>query len=352
MSEESVIKLSEKESLAKNFILFFLVIEAFLLFIFFHYEKIEKEHLRENIFLEMKNYSFLFDNDRFDIDIVGAEKNKKPYELYFDNNSLYILVPMPASPENMLKIYYPRQHYTRQIDSLHRTILLQFLFLTLIALLISLIFSFYALSPIRRSLELLETFIKDIIHDLNTPITSILINLKMMDAGNEEVESIARSTRTISMLHNNLNAYLEQARQTNGKFTLKEAVEEQVDFFAPMYDYLQWEVALDKTVLETDKNAFSRILYNLLSNACKYNTPDGFISIRSENGRLLISNRSYGIEKPSKVFERFYKESERGLGIGLHIVEVLCKQLNIKKRLTIEEHIVTVTLDLKQVTLD
>jgi len=97
MFEESAIKLSEKESLIKSFLLFFLVIEAFLTFIFYQYEKIEEEHLRENLFLEMKNYSFFFDDTRFDIDIVPHSKEKKPYELYMDKHSLYILVPMPTA---------------------------------------------------------------------------------------------------------------------------------------------------------------------------------------------------------------------------------------------------------------
>jgi signal transduction histidine kinase len=352
MCEEWVIKLSEKESLLKSFILFFIVIEAFLLFIFYQYEKIEEEHLKENIFLEMKNYSFFFDDERFDIDIVEKQKNKKPYELYLDKDSLYILVPMPSSPTDMLKIYYPKQKYMQHLDALRKTILFQFLLLTFIALVISLLFSFYTLSPMRRSLKLLETFIKDIIHDLNTPITSILINLKMMDAQNEEVESITRSTKTISMLHNNLNAYLEETKHENEKFKLQEVVNEQVSFFAPMYDYLQWNIDIEDLILKTDKHAFSRILYNLLSNACKYNTPEGFITVKTEKNTLTLSNQSYGIKQPSKVFDRFYKESDRGLGIGLHIVEVLCKQLNIEKTLTVKENIVKVTLHLEQVTLD
>jgi len=338
--------------LVKSFILFFIIIETFLIFIFYQYEKIEEEHLRENLFLEMKNYSFFFKDKRFDIDIVQAKKNKNPYELYQDQDSLYILVPMPASPEDMLKIYYPKQAYVKHLKHLQNTILFQFLFLTFIALVISILFSFYTLSPMRKSLQLLETFIKDIIHDLNTPITSILINLKMMDAKNEEVESITRSTKTISMLHNNLNAYLTQTKHENEKFTLKEAVKEQVDFFAPMYDYLEWEIDIENLILKTDKNAFSRIFYNLLSNACKYNTPDGFIKIHTKGTILIIENKSYGIKYPDKIFNRFYKESERGLGIGLHIVKKLCEQLNIKKTLQVKDNIIIISLHLEQVTLN
>jgi two-component system OmpR family sensor kinase len=352
MYEELAIKLSEKESLIKSFILFFLVIETFLIFIFYQYEKIEEEHLRENLFLELKNYSFFFDDNRFDMDIVPESKDKSPYELYMDNKSLYILVPMPTSPNDMLKVFYPKINFVRQLQTMRSHIFYQLLFLTLLAFIISLIFSFYALSPLRKSLTLLETFIKDIIHDLNTPISNILINLKMMDTTNEEVESISRSTKAISMLHNNLNAYLEQTKNESEKFKLKEIINEQVAFFAPMYDYLEWDIKVDGSILLTDRHTFTRIIYNLLSNACKYNTSNGFICIKTIGTTLHISNSSHGIKDPSKVFERFYKESERGLGIGLHIVKVLSEQLHIKTQLHVEKTTVELTLELSQVTLN
>ena len=323
-----------------------------MIFIFYQYDKIEEEHLRENLFLELKNYSFFFDDTRFDIDIVSNIDKKSPYELYTDEGSLYILVPIPSAPKDMLKVYYPKANFMKQLNTMRTHILYQLLFLTLLAFIISLIFSFYALSPLRRSLTLLETFIKDIIHDLNTPISNILINLKMMDAKNEEVESISRSTKAISMLHNNLNAYLEKTKNESEKFKLKEVINEQVAFFAPMYDYLQWEIEVDERILITDRHTFSRILYNLLSNACKYNTGKGFIRIETIGDTLHIRNSSHGIKEPSRVFERFYKESERGLGIGLHIVKALSEQLHIKTQLTVADKTVEVTLQLSEVTLN
>jgi signal transduction histidine kinase len=197
---------------------------------------------------------------------------------------------------------------------------------------------------------MMEIFIKDIIHDLNTPLTSILINLKMMDSSNEEVESIGRSAKTIAMLHQNLDAYLKERINESERFRLDEVINEQVSFFQPMYNYLTWEVDAAPLHIKSDKHAFTRIVYNLLSNACKYNTSDGFIKIFTEEEKLIISNSSYGIKDPSRVFERFYKESERGLGIGLHIVEKLTNQLKIRKEIQAEESTITFILDLSQVT--
>lgn len=326
------------------------MIELFLSFIFYHYYKIEEEHLKENLFLEMKNYSLFFEDERFDIDIIQKTNHHKLYELYEDKNALYILIPFPQSQDDLLKVFYPIQEYQNLLTDIKTSLLWQFLSLSLIAILISLLFSLYVLSPLRQSLKLLEIFIKDIIHDLNTPLTSILINLKMMDAKNEEVESITNSAKTISMLHHNLDAYLKEMAFEKEKFDLKVVIKEQVAFFAPMYDYLDWQIDVQTMIIKSDKNALARVVYNLLSNACKYNTSTGFIRIQTQNNILSISNSSYGIKKPSKIFERFYKESDRGLGIGLHIVEKLCTQLDIPKKLKVQNDIVTISLDLNKVT--
>jgi two-component system OmpR family sensor kinase len=293
----------------------------------------------------MKNYSFFFEDDRFDIDIIPQNNTDQFYELHFDKDTLYILVPLLEDKENVLKVFYPLESYKTLLQAIKQTILWQFLFLTLIAVVISLLFSFYTINPLRKSLMILEEFIKDIIHDLNTPITSILINLKMMDSKEEEVASIAQSAKAISMLHKNLDSYLKEMQFRNNRFSLKEVVDEQVAFFSSIYNYLEWEVEVKDVTLCSDKHAFSRIIYNLLSNACKYNASNGFVKISADEDHLSISNSSHGIHKPSKIFDRFYKESDRGLGIGLHIVDKFCKELGIEKKLEVDQNN-TVTIHL------
>ena len=317
-------------------------------FIFYHYYQIEEEHIRENLYLEMKNYSLSFKDKRFDIDIVPQKPNSRFYELIIGKDDLYILVPFPDNPNDLLKIYYPKSAYLQLLKSTQKNLLWQFLLLTFIAILISLLFSSYVLKPIRESLEMLEIFIKDIIHDLNTPLTSILISLKMINSKNEEIETINHNIKTIAMLHQNLDAYLKEQINRSERFRLDKLVSEQVAFFQSLYDYLDWDIEVDPLIIESDRNALGRVLYNLLSNGCKYNTAEGFIRIRSKETILTITNSSYGITFPDKVFERFYKENERGLGIGLHIVKKLCEQLEIPVVLKTEETTVHFHLDLSK----
>ena len=320
----------------------------------------------------MQNYSLGLDDVRFSKNTIPKKESKKLYTLYEDTHTLYILTPivntekkemmvMVITPSGSImlpyssdttevqKVSYPKVDYIQHIKHMQYRLFLQLLLFSLGAVIVSLLAAWYTLNPLRSSLHVLEDFIKDIIHDLNTPLTAILLNLKMMDKEDEEIQSIRTATQTIEMLHHNLDAYLREQKQHAEIFSIEEVIHRYVAFFTPMYDYLDWHVNITSLTLSTDKQAFERIVYNLLSNACKYNTSDGKIEISIEDTRLSIRNSSYGVNHPDRVFERFYKESERGLGIGLHIVDKLCKTLQIEKRFILERTDVIVVLECKSI---
>ena len=347
------------------------MILLFLLFIFYDNAQDETAHIRNNVLLEMKNYSLGADDGRFQTSTVKKEGKQKFYTLYEDKNSLYILTPishpdkqemvMIISPagtimvpyskrdEEVVKVWYPKVDYNERITQMQYQLLWQFGLFAFVAFIVSLLAAWYTLYPLRSSLRLLEDFIKDIIHDLNTPLSAIMLNLKMIEKKDEEIESIQTAAQTIEMLHHNLDAYLREQKQTEEIFDLKEMVDRYVGFFTPLYDDLLWSVDLNSLELKTDKQAFERIVYNLLSNACKYNINDGKVEISLHGTLLSIRNSSYGVNHPERVFERFYKESERGLGIGLHIVDKLCQSLKIDKTFILEGTYVIVTLECESI---
>jgi two-component system OmpR family sensor kinase len=346
---------------------------VFLFFIFYDKVQDETAYIRNNIFLEMKNYSLGSDDTHFHRERVRNSEKQKLYTLYEDEKRVYIFTPssepsqkemmMIMSPSGMImvphasesrdvmKIWYPKVDYIDRMKQMQMRIFWQYFLFVVIALIIALLAAWYTLRPLQSSLHLLEDFIKDIIHDLNTPLTSILLNLKMIETENEEIESIRTATQTIEMLHHNLDAYLREQKQPVETFDVKEVVDRYVAFFTPLYDYLTWEVDIENSLFSTDKQAFERVIYNLLSNACKYNISEGRIEIYLKGTRLSIRNSSYGVKNPQRVFERFYKESERGLGIGLHIVNKLCQTLEIEKKFMLEGTDVIVTLECKNIMI-
>jgi len=328
-------------------------------------------NIRNSLFLEMKNYSLGSEDARFHKETIEKTKVQKFYTLYEDLESLYVLAPIPDTTQKetvmivspmgnivvpyssqetkVYKIGYPQKAYQQKLKEMKIALFWQFVLFCVGAVVVSLLAAWYTLYPLRSSLHLLEDFIKDIIHDLNTPLSAIMLNLKMIETRDDEIESIQTAAQTIEMLHHNLDAYLREQKQSSQTFYLDDAIHRYVQFFTPLYDYLCWDVKVEHLELHTDKQAFERIIYNLLSNACKYNTSNGTIKISIEGSTLKIQNSSYGVSHPERVFERFYKESERGLGIGLHIVDKLCHTLQIEKSFRVEQTEVMVTLECEKI---
>ncbi len=327
----------EKESFFKSFLLFFIVIEILLGIIFYNDAKIQKEHLEENIFLKMKNYSYFFEGDEFDIDIID-KKNQLLYELKRDNKHLYILTNINNQENSILKITYPKIKYDNSLKLIYKNLLLHFFIFSLISFFISFLFAHYSLYPLQKSYLVLKEFMKDIVHDINTPISAMKLNISLIDDKTEEIDSISHSINTLEMLHKNLDNYTNEIAVNLQVCDIKEIVNEQYLFFSNLYEYIQWNINIQDDIILTDRYMLNRVIYNLLNNACKYNTSDGFINITYKNKKLIIENSSYGIKNINNVFNRFYKEGNRGLGIGLHIVSKLLKLLKVKYHMTIDKN--------------
>ena len=201
-----------------------------------------------------------------------------------------------------------------------------------ILLILSFGFAFYSLRPMREALYLLENFLKDIIHDLNTPSTSILLNSKLLRKRGdfEEIERIELSAKTISSLYKNLEFISQKGIEKNENISIEEVINSKIEVLQKLYPTIVFKKDIEDFYVKTNENAFERILDNLLTNACKYNKKNGIVHIYASNNKIIIKDTGIGIKNVGKVFDRYYKETDRGLGIGLSIVKKLCDALDIK----------------------
>ncbi len=83
-------------------------------------------------------------------------------------------------------------------------------------------------------------------------------------------------------------------------------------------------------VKTTNHELLMRILDNILSNAAKYNKVHGEVKVTISNETVTVEDTGKGIKDVDKVLQRYYKEQDRGIGLGLHIVNKLCNELNIR----------------------
>jgi signal transduction histidine kinase len=288
---------------------------------------------------------------QFDFDFSDYNQSKLN-ELYVDDGA-YAYFTIPTSEQYMLKFHYATQNLIKDLAKIRHDLWIKFILAVLLLLLLALFFTFYSLSPIRKALHLNDEFIRDILHDFNTPITSMVLNIKMFKEDykeNDFVHNISHSIDTISLLQNNLKSFLHHSPTQIQDVDVTLLTKERVAFIANIYPNIRFNVKEESTLkVQTHHELLTRILDNILSNAAKYNKPKGSITITITQKSIEITDTGKGIKNTHKVFERYYKEQDRGLGLGLPIVKKLTEQLHIHLSLYSKVNIgTTVTLDFSQ----
>ncbi len=200
------------------------------------------------------------------------------------------------------------------------------------------------LRPMRDSIMLLDRFIKDTTHELNTPLSAILANIEMMDTdvmvekNKKKLNRINIAAKTVSTLYRDLTYLtLEQEKQNeNIDIALKTVLENRVEYFEILAKSKNITFVLDlqHATIFMDKRKFIRVIDNLISNAIKYNKRGGEIEIVLRENSLTVSDTGIGIsvDKIPFMFDRYmrYNKSEGGFGIGLSIVKKIADEYNIQ----------------------
>lgn len=192
-------------------------------------------------------------------------------------------------------------------------------------------------------------FIGNISHELRTPMTSIAGFADGILDGTipkEEEEkyliSIRDETRRLSRLvRDMLDTAQQSARSASGAsrtvFDITElslqtllsfesrAVKKGLDVDPQLPD--------NNIMVRADKDAITRVIYNLLDNAVKFAAPDTCITLRiyKDNGKAFFSVKDCGETIPPEdlpyIFDRFHKSDRSrsldkdGVGLGLYLVK-------------------------------
>ncbi len=212
------------------------------------------------------------------------------------------------------------------------------------------------LRPMRESLYLLDRFIKDTTHELNTPVSAILMNIETIPRDElnaksaKKLQRIDIAARTISTIYNDLTyvALKNQIESKDEMVNLSVLIRERGEFFkvisAQKKIRCQMDLREDVSIM-IDKNKITRVIDNLISNAIKYNKKGGFVHIALEKNYFLIEDSGIGMEKKElrEIFERYsrFNKSEGGFGIGLSIVSAIADEYNLKIDVDSKRHIGT-----------
>ena len=284
--------------------------------------------------LELKQSHFEFEKEGYSYIFNPPQKLK--YELPEKKGDFYYKSFPKAKGKSFLTIVMKAKIVDDELENVkYFTIYLQIILIIVFAI-ISFILAKISLKPMQETISHLDRFIKDLIHDLNTPITSILLNVKMLKKAVDikdmrKLERIENSTINISSLYENLNILLEEKGLKLQIINLSQIIAQKIEIYKNIYPKIEFVNEIQDKKIKSNQKAIIRILDNIISNSCKYaNSKNPKIEFSFSKNSLTIKDNGKGIKYPKKVFERSYKEEENGYGIGMHIVHRLANTLNIK----------------------
>jgi two-component system sensor histidine kinase BaeS len=205
-------------------------------------------------------------------------------------------------------------------------------------------------ASLERQEQMRRDFIANAAHELRTPLTNLQGYLEALRDGvivadRATYESLHEEADRLVRLSRSLDALAEGDAGTSPpelvELDLAVAIGSALELATPSIERagLRLEVEVPSTLpARGDPDRLAQVLANLLSNAVRYTSAGGVVTVRAERrpGDVLVSvlNTGGGIpaEDLDRVFERFYRveksrDRERGgAGIGLAIVKQLVEQ--------------------------
>ncbi|MFX4232298.1 sensor histidine kinase [Aliarcobacter butzleri] len=254
---------------------------------------------------------------------------KEPESYYL--GSKYVIVEIPDD-----HIWFENIKYKMIVG-----FLLAFLFMIFVGYFISKLF----LKPMRDALHLLDRFIKDTTHELNTPVTAIITNIETIDKSLlddktlRKINRIEIGAKTISNIYEDLTFVTlnNQIISNNENINLSNILRQRVDFFLSIANMkkIRFETNIkDNVFIFCDVKKISKLIDNLLSNAIKYNKNSGFIKVILAKNSMIIEDSGKGMssENLENLFDRYqrFDKSVGGFGIGLNIVSLIAKEYDFK----------------------
>jgi len=196
------------------------------------------------------------------------------------------------------------------------------------------------IKPIQMKRIQLDNFIKDSTHELNTPITALMLSVNAPKLESpKNLERIKLSAIRVSDIHKDLTYLMldKEREEVLEKLSLNKLLKEELKYLTLLAEKKKITIELydeDEIEFKIDKESFVRLIHNLVINAIKYNSVNGAIEITIVDNLIVIKDTGIGIPKEhqSEIYERFYRATKQvgGFGLGLNIVHKVCETYGIK----------------------
>ncbi len=278
----------------------------------------------------------------YEYSLISANEAAHFQTGYYEKNGYKVLVS--DAPQEHLNIKYvvvKTNEYFQKLLELKKQVLMvmgiSFVFIVMISIILAKLF----MKPVHQRMEQIESFVQDVSHELNTPITALKMSasraIQKAVYDKKILTNISISTKQLESIYKSLTFLnFKQKQQEAEDVNLKNIVEQTIRYYHELTQakYIKIQTQLEDVHFRVVPSRAEILFSNLLSNAIKYSMPQTAISIKLDKNSFTIEDEGVGIEakKLDEIFEMYKRESDiaGGFGVGLSIVKQICDEYGIK----------------------
>ncbi|BBG66088.1 histidine kinase [Hydrogenimonas sp.] len=364
----------------KYSIIYTLIVMAILLVPFAIYDNYtyNLEEVKTEMALKKKSIQIINEMESFDSRYQSAFifPRFKSYQagLYDRNgNPIFTLIKEPISALNLKQGYHKLGNYRYYVTEFPDenyfgakylvtatefniyTILFNILIIFLSILAVTFLFSFLILKnfsrPFKEINRVLDDFIKDSMHEINTPLSIININIDMFTekfGKNRHLSRIKSAAKILSSLYDDMNYLIKEQtinKTEKKRINFSNFLKKSADYFKDIAELKDITLSLDiedEIYIDFVPTKLQKIVDNNLSNAIKYSYEGGevILSLKRKGDKIVLGFKDYGIgiKDTQKIFSRYYREdnTKGGFGIGLNIVGKIVNEEKIEVKIVSE----------------
>jgi two-component system OmpR family sensor kinase len=363
---------AEKKTVVNVLILYFvssfLILSSFI-YIYYDFQKqsIEKEEqqvMREyakevfwrlqDIHTSLKNNSQYPRYNKFNSAIFDNKKNLlfsnitnniQNLDTNFFKKNGYSYYVYEMTPYYMGSAYIVIEKKSTDIlQNISTSIIAIVVFIILIIFFTSVFLTKIILKPLRENVKLLDRFIKDTTHELNTPISTIMTNMELLEnidldsKASRKLSRIKTASITISNIYEDLVFLMltNKTKSNNQSLNINNIIKERLEYFETFFITKKLTLNIeekDLLITDIDEKKIIRVIDNLISNALKYTNKSTTIKVIITKNSFSICDEGDGMSEDeiSKIFERYtrFNNTQGGFGIGYNIIHTIAKEYDI-----------------------
>ena len=191
----------------------------------------------------------------------------------------------------------------------------------------------HAVEQIKKLNSSRQLFLRNIMHELKTPITKGRITAEMIPSGKQK-DRLINVFEKLELLINEF-ASIEQITSGEGIQNVRPArlidiIDESIDLAMVPSKALKLEID-DSLILNVDFRLFTTAIKNLIDNGIKYSI-DNFVIITATKEKISFISKGSPLEHPLEHYVQPFiqeKNSHQSFGLGLYIVDNIIKAHNL-----------------------